>query len=43
MLSDDFFPEDGDVSISGQQHVQLACPECDSVLGYLGVGAATGD
>jgi ribosomal protein S27AE len=40
---DEFFEEDAeDVDVSVQQHVQLECPECGAVLGYLGVGAATG-
>ena len=42
ILLDDFFTEDADASISGQEHVQLECPHCGAVLGYLGVGAATG-
>ena len=42
ILVDDFFTEDADASISGQEHVQLECPNCGAVLGYLAVGAATG-
>jgi hypothetical protein len=30
------------VDSSVQHHVQLECPDCESVLGYLGDAAATG-
>lgn len=39
----EFFEEEaGDVAMSAQEHIQLLCRNCDAVLGYLGVGAATG-
>lgn len=31
-----------DVEVSVEQLVQLECPDCESVLGYLGVAAAIG-
>lgn len=42
--SNEFFDEEvvEDVSMSAQQHMQLTCRNCDAVLGYLAVGAATG-
>ena len=41
---DELFDEEKvDVSTSVQQHVQLECQNCGAVLGYLGVGAATGN
>ena len=43
ILLDEFFSEEPDgVAVSGQEHVQLECPNCEAVLGYLAVGAATG-
>jgi hypothetical protein len=40
---DEFFTEDaGDIDVSVQKHIQLECPECGAVLGYLGLGAAAG-
>ncbi len=31
-----------DVEESIEMHVQLECPECEAILGYLGFGGATG-
>jgi predicted RNA-binding Zn-ribbon protein involved in translation (DUF1610 family) len=43
ILLDEFFDDAGDrVAVSGQEHVQLECPHCGAVLGYLGTAAATG-
>lgn len=43
ILLDEFFTEEADgVDVSGEEHVQLECPNCNAVLGYLAVGAATG-
>lgn len=40
---DEFFTDEADdVATSIQQHVQLECPECEAILGYLAAGAATG-
>ncbi|MCY4731976.1 hypothetical protein KY092_15550 [Natronomonas gomsonensis] len=40
---DEFFSEEaGDIDVSAQEHVQLECPNCEAVLGYLAVGAAAG-
>lgn len=39
----EFFEEAaGDVAMSAQEHIQLLCRNCDAVLGYLAVGAASG-
>jgi hypothetical protein len=35
--------DEREVSVSGLEHVQLHCENCEAVLGYLGVGAATGN
>lgn len=44
ILLDEFFDTDEvEVSLSGQEHIQLTCPGCEAVLGYLAVGAATGE
>jgi hypothetical protein len=40
---DEFFSEEaGDIDVSAQEHVQLECPNCEAILGYLAVGAAAG-
>jgi hypothetical protein len=40
---DEFFDEEvKNVDVSVQQHVQLKCPGCKAILGYLALGAATG-
>lgn len=40
---DEFFDEGvEEVDMSAQKHMQLQCPNCDAVLGYLGIGAAAG-
>lgn len=40
---DEFFDDEiEDVDISAQEHIQLECKNCEAVLGYLAVGAATG-
>lgn len=40
---DEFFGEDvEDVDVSAQEHIQLECKNCETVLGYLAVCAATG-
>lgn len=41
-LDEMFTEEVEDVDVSIQQHIQLTCPECDAVLGYLGVAGAAG-
>lgn len=41
-VSEFFTEEAGDVEISAQEHIQLECPHCGAVLGYLAVGAAAG-
>ena len=39
----EFFKEEAeDVDVSIQQHIQLNCPSCEAILGYLALGAATG-
>lgn len=38
----DEFLDDIDVDVSVQEHVQLECPECEAILGYLGVAAGVG-
>lgn len=35
--------DEPEVSTSGMEHVQLHCENCEAILGYLGVGAATGN
>lgn len=42
LLDEMFTDEAEDVDVSGQEHIQLECPNCGAVLGYLAVGAATG-
>lgn len=43
ILLDDLFTEEvEDVDVSGEKHMQLECRNCEAVLGYLAVGAATG-
>lgn len=40
---DEFFNEEAeDVDVSVQQHIQLNCPNCKAILGYLALGAAAG-
>jgi Zn finger protein HypA/HybF involved in hydrogenase expression len=41
-VSEFFSEEAGDIEISAQEHIQLECPNCEAVLGYLAVGAAAG-
>lgn len=36
------FDEEEVDAISAMQHIQLHCPDCDTVLGYIGVGGAAG-
>lgn len=42
ILMDEIFEGHIDVDTSGQQHLQVVCTECDAILGYTAVGAATG-
>lgn len=43
ILLDEVFDDDHpDVDAGVQEHVQLECPDCGAVLGYLGVAGAFG-
>lgn len=43
ILLDEVFDDDHpDVDAGLQEHVQLECPDCGAVLGYLGAAAAFG-
>lgn len=44
LLSEEFFEDkfEIDVTASKQKHGQLECPECEAILGYLGVAGAGG-
>jgi hypothetical protein len=40
---DELFNEEAeDVDVSVQQYIQLKCPGCKAILGYLALGVATG-
>lgn len=41
-VSEFFTEEAGDIEVSAQEHIQLECPNCGAVLGYLAVGATAG-
>lgn len=42
LLDEVFDDSHPDVDAGVQEHVQLECPDCGAVLGYLGVAAAFG-
>lgn len=44
LLAEEFFSDafEIDVSESVEHHVQLECPECDKIMGYLGLSGAIG-